>query len=83
MSLKFTLDRAGVRELLNSPEIAADVRRRANQIASTAGKGWQAESTRSAKGDRVAATVTAVTYEARRENNKNHTLMRSIDAGRT
>lgn len=81
--VKFELDTDGVGQLLKSDFVASDVERRASQIASTAGPEWQVWSGPSLKGDRAAALVFTTDPKAIRENGKNHTLMRSIDAGRS
>lgn len=79
---KFKLDRSSVANLLKSQEIQSELLRRAHAIAGVAGDGWEVDSGLSVRGDRVSATVKAVTFKARKENAQKHTLMRSIDAGR-
>lgn len=79
---KFKVNYQGVGELLKSTEIQNEVERRANNIASTAGEGWEVEPRMSAKGDRVAVVVFTNDPKAQRDNAKNHTLVKSIDAGR-
>ena len=81
--VKFVVDQDGVGQLLKSSFIAGDVQRRANQIASTAGPDWQVEAGLSLKGDRAGARVFTKDSKAIRQNNKDHTLMRALDAGRS
>jgi hypothetical protein len=77
----FKINNSGVKELLNSEAIYNDLGRRANQIASTAGEGWKAESRLSFKGDRASAVVFTDDPKTLARNRRDHTLMRSLDAG--
>jgi hypothetical protein len=81
-TMKFELDSDGVAALLMSGFVAADIAGRAHGIASAAGPAWAVSSQLSTKGDRVASIVYTADPKAIAENHKNHTLMRSIDAGR-
>lgn len=81
--VKFEMDSGGIGDLLKSSFVASDLKRRASQIASTAGKGWSVRSGPSLKGDRVASVVYTQDPKAIRKNGKEHTLMRALDAGRS
>lgn len=82
MLQKFKIDRDGVKQLLLSDGVQADLTRRAYQIAGTAGEGWEVETGPSAKGDRASARVSTTDPKVRAINNRDHTLMRALDAGR-
>lgn len=71
---------AGFREILRSGTVEAEVRRRANLIASQAGDGFEASST--VGRNRALAMVWADTPEARSAEATERRLTRSIDAGR-
>ena len=74
--LKFELDRAGVRGLLQSGEMEAVCRGYANQVRNRAGEGYGV-STYTGK-TRVNASVYAETPEARRDNFENNTLLKAL-----
>lgn len=80
--IKFEIDSDGVAALLKADFVANNIAARARTIASTAGDAWQVSSQLSTKGDRAASIVYTVDPKAIGDNAKNHTLMRSIDAGR-
>lgn len=78
--VKVKLNKAGVRELLRSAEVEADLVSRARRIASAAGSGHEVQS---GKGrNRARAEVVTATFDAMREEAMNRNLTRAIDAGR-
>ncbi len=74
------LNRQGVRDLLRSPEVEADLRRRAEAIARAAGPGFVADADTSAT--RARAWVWPDTREAREAESERAALTSAIDAGR-
>lgn len=76
--VKFKLNGAGVRELLNSPEMSAIISREAARVAGSAGDGY--EYRMHSTGQRVAANVYAETWRAKRENLKNNVLLKALGA---
>jgi len=78
--MRFELNRNGIRELLRSDEVLADLERRGHAIATTAGPGHRVESEKGPNRARVAVitdTIPAMIAEAR-----DRRLTRAIDAGR-
>ena len=73
--VKFELDRAGVRELLKSPEAMGICKEYASAIRNRAGDGYEMDTYVGA--NRVNASVYAATYEARRDNYENNTLLKA------
>ena len=73
--VKFELNRAGVRELLRSQEAMEVCKTYANAIQSRAGNGYEVDTY--AGRNRVNASVYAATYEARRDNMENNTLLKA------
>lgn len=80
MLTKLELNRAGVRQLLRSPEVLADLEARAHRIADAAGAGMEVEAT--VGPNRVRVSVRAATFEARKAEATEGALTRAIDAGR-
>ena len=78
--MKIVLNTKGVRELLRSAEVEADVKRRADRVAAAAGEGFEAEADRGPNPAR--ASVRTVTPGAMVDEATNHTLLRALDAGR-
>lgn len=78
MSKKVTvkLNRAGVRELLKSPEIAEACKAQADAVADRAGDGYAVE--QRDYPERTRYVVSAETDEARRDNLKNNTLLKAL-----
>lgn len=74
------INRQGVRDLLRSEEVRADLERRAAAIAEAAGDGFEVETYRGA--NRCRAEVRTATEPARRAEATGHNLTRAIDAGR-
>lgn len=80
MGVVIKLNRSGMRQLLRSPEIQADMERRARQIAGAAGEGMAVES--EVGPNRARAEVRTDTFEARRAEATDRRLSNSVDAGR-
>ena len=78
--MRFELNRDGVRALLKSAEVEADVRRRAESVARAAGEGHEVLVTKGR--NRTGADAFTATYEAMRSEVEDRSLSRSIDAGR-
>lgn len=79
MSLKFVLNHAGVRELLRSKMVLADMKRRAERIAAVAGPGHEVETF--VGRNRARATVRTVTDEAKIAQEAHQNLTHAIRAG--
>lgn len=77
---KFVLNRKGVRELMQSPEMLSTVTEYANQVKNRAGEGY--EVTQYTGKTRVNASVHAETFEARKDNYENNTLLKALGGGR-
>ena len=71
----FKLNRAGVRELLRSGEMASICREHANKVKNAAGDGY--EVTTYTGRNRVNASVHAETDEARKDNYENNTVLKA------
>lgn len=74
------LNKAGVRELLRSPEVLAELRRRADLIAAAAGDGFEAEATTGPQ--RARASIRTGTHAARKAEATDRALTAALDAGR-
>ncbi len=74
---KLMLNRAGIRALLNSPEISAEIERLAAQTAQQAGAGYEAAAPHKT-GQRVAVNVYPATREAALDNLDNDTLLKVV-----
>lgn len=77
--LHVELNSAGVRELLQSAEMAAICREHADKIAARAGSGY--EVTTYTGRTRVNASVHVATQEAYKDNLKNNTLLKAVGGG--
>lgn len=75
----FKLNKAGVRELMRSSEMMDAVTGYAQQIRSRAGDGY--EISQFVGKNRVNASVFADTYEARKDNLENNTLLKARGGG--
>lgn len=78
-NVRFELNRQGVRELMQSDEMMAVVSRLANESLATLGDGY--EVTTLVGKTRVNAEIAAVTYQARKENSENNTILKSLRRG--
>lgn len=74
------LNRQGITKILKSPSMRKAVEKRARQIATAAGPGYEADSMIGK--NRARASVYTKTFQARRDNAKRNTLLRSIGAAR-
>lgn len=74
---------AGFSELRNAPGVLEDLQDRADKIASAAGEGYESRPAEVRKGrtGRGRAVVLTGDFAARRDNAKNNTLLKSLDAG--
>ena len=73
--VKFTLNRAGVRELMKSQEMQGICRNHADAIRNRAGDGYEVDTY--VGRNRANASVYAATYEARKDNYENNTLLKA------
>lgn len=78
--VRVVLNRAAVGALLKSPEIQADLRRRAERIAASAGPGHKVETF--VGKNRARASVSTDTDEAKVAQAAHQTLTKAIRAGR-
>jgi hypothetical protein len=78
--VRVKLNSKGVRDLLKSAELRADLDARARRIAAAAGPGFEAQP--SAGPARARAVVITATDEARAAEATDRALTRAIDAGR-
>jgi hypothetical protein len=78
--VKIELNAAGVRALLQSGEVQADLHSRAQRIAGAAGEGMEVES--SVGRSRARATVRTESTDARVAEATGRSLTNAIDAGR-
>lgn len=77
---RIVLKRKGMRELLRSPEVLADLKRRAEAIAAAAGSGMEVSAM--VGRNRARSSVITATSEARNAEATSRALTRAIDAGR-
>lgn len=75
-NVKFELNREGVKELLQSPEMMAICKEYADNAIASLGDGYEV-STYTGK-SRVNASVIATTYKARKENSENNTILKAV-----
>ena len=73
--MKFVLNRAGVRELLKSSEMAGAVREAGKRVQANAGDGY---SMNVQMKNRAVCRVYAYTREAVRQNYRNNTLLKAL-----
>lgn len=79
-SVRVVINRKAVRDLLRGTEVQADLRRRAERIASAAGPDHNVHL--EVGEHRARAAIVTGTIEARKAQAVRHTLERAIDAGR-
>lgn len=77
---RVVINRRGVRDLLRSPEIAADLRRRAEAIATAAGPGHRVEV--EVGRNRVRAAVVTESFEAMWAEATRRALSAALGAGK-
>ena len=83
--IKVKLHNKGFAKLRNSPEVLAELDRRAQKIAAAAGEGFEATPAKANHGGaapRGRATVGTTNYESRRKNAKENTLNQALWAGK-
>lgn len=73
---KFELNRSGVRELLQSPEMEAICEEYANNALNSLGDGFEV-STYVGR-TRVNASIIATTFEARKENSETNCILKAV-----
>ena len=78
-NVRVVLNRAGMRQLLRSPEVLADLQRRGEAIAAAAGPGHRVEAQVGPARARVA--VITDTFDAVRNEATSRTLTAAIGAG--
>lgn len=77
------INRAGLRQLRQSPDVASDIRRRANAIAASATQKQGDYVVDSGDtGKRARSAVLTDSWGARWRNKRDNELLRAIDAGR-
>jgi hypothetical protein len=79
-SIRIEMNSAGIRELLRSAGVRADLARRARAIAAAAGEGMEVRE--ELRRDRARASVFTATKEARIAEASTRSLTRALDAGR-
>lgn len=79
-TVRITMNKPNIRKLLRSPEMLADLERRAERIAAAAGPGFEVDS--EVGPNRARAAVIARTGEARHAEATRRALTQAIDAGR-
>lgn len=75
-NVKVKLNKAGVRAMLRSPEMLAICEKHASDIARRCGEGYETDSF--VGRNRVNAMVSANTYEAKRDNAENNTILKAV-----
>lgn len=78
--VRIELNSRGVRELLRSPGVRADIDRRVRAIAAAAGEGMEPSTI--AGRNRARGSVITGTWDARHSEATNRALTRALDAGR-
>ena len=76
MSKNFKLNRAGVRQLMQSAEMQSVLRDKASQIQARCGDGY--ESDVMVGKNRANAMVRAATSKAKRDNMDNNTILKAV-----
>ena len=79
--MKIKFNRNAFREIRLLPEVAADVHDRAERVAAAAGEGFDAFPTQAPR-NRARAAVVTTSMKAIRQNARDNTLLRALDAGR-
>lgn len=78
--VKFKIYRKGIGQLLRSPEVEAELLRRARKVAAAAGDGHEIDSQRGPK--RARASVRTATFEAILLERRTRNLTRAFDQAR-
>ena len=79
---KIKWNRNAFRELRSSPEVRAELERRAAAIARASGDGFEYDSGITGGRGRARASVWTSSSSARRRNARENTLLRNLDRGR-
>ena len=74
--MKFELNKDGVRQLLQSPEMLNVCKSYADKAKNTLGEGY--EVTTHIGKTRVNAEIAATTFKARKDNSENNTILRAL-----
>lgn len=75
-SVQIKLNNEGIKELLKSPEVEAEVKKYADKAVASLGSGY--ESSSYVGKTRVNASVMAVDYKAKKENLENNTILKAV-----
>ncbi|CAI3376007.1 hypothetical protein CIRMBP1304_00746 [Enterococcus cecorum] len=75
-NFKFKLNRSGVRELMKSSEMQSVLTNYASNIRNRCGNGYEQDIY--VGSNRANAMVSAATIKAKRDNNKNNTLLKAV-----
>lgn len=75
-NFKFKLNRSGVRELMKSAEMQSVLTNYASNIRNRCGNGYEQDIY--VGSNRANAMVSATTIKAKRDNNKNNTLLKAV-----
>ena len=75
-NIKFELNKDGVRQLLQSPEMLNVCKGYADNAKNALGEGYEV-TTRVGK-TRVNAEIAATTYKARKDNSENNTILKAL-----
>lgn len=81
-SIRVELNAAGVQAILNDQQVAGDLLRRGQAVASAAGDGFEAVAQTRRTG-RAAVIVVTSTAAAKRAQARDRVLNTALDAGRT
>lgn len=76
MAIRFELNEAGVRELMQSDEMMAVCKKYADNAQSRLGKGYSVNTM--VGRNRVNAEVLAETYQAKKENSENNSILKAV-----
>lgn len=82
MGIQIKYKQGAFRAIRTSPETVAEVNRRAQRVAATAGAGYGIEAGVSGGRGRARAIVRPMTARAMRDNSRRNTLLRSLDAAK-
>lgn len=80
--IRIELNSDGIKALMQSEPVRADMERRANAVADAAGGAPDYKADAWVGKDRARGTVRTATYKARKDEAENRTLTRAIDAAR-
>lgn len=75
-SMKFKLNRAGVRQLMRSSEMQEILEKKASAIKGRAGEGYEQDMY--VGRNRANAMVRASTYQAKKDNLENNTILKAV-----